>query len=196
MLLCAAGEKAPPVPLGTDAADRRKAHEAWQAWWDGRGGKLDLPAPGPGGLRSHPSRLARNTADRFLRAILLAPSLAEFRRTTDVPFVVQGDNKVFKTRAELDAMFAKDLKDGPTEGIKRLRVTVRHILRPQEYAQRLPANDQGEREFLRGLRGERILVALVELRLPMRGSETMPLYIRVRGTDARVIAVGRESRGD
>jgi hypothetical protein len=194
LLLWVAGEKGPGVPLGTEPAERRKAYAAWQAWWQERGGKLALPVEGLADRGKDPLRLARKTGERFLRAVLIAPNLAEFRRTTAVPFAVQGD-KTFTTRAELDAMFLKDIKGESTEDVKRLKMRVKYVLRPHEYEKMLPPKDQGERAFLRAQGGQRFLVVLLELSLTEgngRKSETMPLYIRVRGADARVFAIGRE----
>jgi hypothetical protein len=189
-----AEEKGPAVLLGSGPAERRRAHDAWQAWWAARGGKLALPAEGLIALRANPSRLARKTADRFLRALIFSPSLAEMRKTTDVPFAVLAE-KTYKTRAELDAAFKKEFKSEPNEETKRLKMTVKYVLRPGEYEKKLPADDKGEREFLRGLRGQPVLVVVVELMLPEGNgmkTEVLPLYIRVRGGDARVIAIGRE----
>jgi hypothetical protein len=193
MLRWLAEEKGPAVLLGNGPAERRKAHDAWQAWWAARGGKLALPAAGLTALRANPSRLARKTADRFIRAVLFSPSLAEMRKTTDVPFAVLSE-KTYKTRAELDAAFEKEFKSDPNEDTKRLKMTVKYVLRPGEYEKKLP-DDKGEREreFLRGLRGQPVLIVLVELTQPegngMR-TEKVALYIRVRGGDARVIAIG------
>jgi hypothetical protein len=189
-----AAEKGPAVLLGNGPAERRKARDAWQTWWEARGGKLDVPAEGRIALRANPSRLARKTADRFLRAIIVSPNLAEMRKTTDVPFAVLAD-KTYKTRAELDAAFEKEFKSEPNEDLKRLKMMVKHVLRPGEYEKKLSADHKDEREFLRGLRGQPVLIVLVELALPEgngRKTEMVPLYIRVRGGDARVIAIGRE----
>jgi hypothetical protein len=37
-----AGEQAPDVSLGTDAASRHKCRDAWEAWWKERGPRIDL----------------------------------------------------------------------------------------------------------------------------------------------------------
>jgi HEAT repeat protein len=37
-----AGDKGPTVALGSDAASKKKAQEAWQAWWKAHGAKLDM----------------------------------------------------------------------------------------------------------------------------------------------------------
>jgi bilin biosynthesis protein len=41
-LILLAGEKGPTVSLGGNAAKRREARDAWQAWWDKDGKKIDL----------------------------------------------------------------------------------------------------------------------------------------------------------
>jgi hypothetical protein len=42
LLLRLAGDNAPSVPLGTDAAARIKCRDAWAAWWHEQKGKVDL----------------------------------------------------------------------------------------------------------------------------------------------------------
>jgi WD40 repeat protein len=37
-----AGDKAPSVALGADAASKKKAQEAWAAWWKANGAKIDM----------------------------------------------------------------------------------------------------------------------------------------------------------
>ncbi len=39
-----AGEKAPEVSLGTDAASQAKCRDAWAAWWRANGDTLEMPA--------------------------------------------------------------------------------------------------------------------------------------------------------
>jgi hypothetical protein len=193
-LLALLAEGKGPAPLGSSPAERRKARDAWQTWWEARGGKLDGPAARLSALRANPSRLALKAADRFLRAIIVSPNLAEMRKTTDVPFAVLSD-KTYKTRAELDAAFEKEFKSEPNEDLKRLKMLVKYVLRPGEYEKKLSADYKDEREFLRGLRGQPVLIVLVELLNPeAKGTRTevVPLYIRVRGGDARVIAIGRQ----
>jgi HEAT repeat protein len=41
-LLQLAGDQAPNVVLGTEAEERRKARDAWQAWWHKHGDRVDL----------------------------------------------------------------------------------------------------------------------------------------------------------
>src|SRR5262249_45153182 len=36
------GDKGPSVALGTDAASKKKAQEAWVTWWKANGAKLDM----------------------------------------------------------------------------------------------------------------------------------------------------------
>jgi hypothetical protein len=42
LLIRIAGDKAPQVSLGTDAAGRQKCRQAWDAWWAAAAGDLDL----------------------------------------------------------------------------------------------------------------------------------------------------------
>jgi HEAT repeat protein len=41
----AAGEQAPDVTLGEEAAERQKCRDAWAAWWREKGDKAELPRP-------------------------------------------------------------------------------------------------------------------------------------------------------
>jgi hypothetical protein len=42
VLLRLAGEQAPPVSLGDEPAERKKCRDAWAAWWESQGPKVDL----------------------------------------------------------------------------------------------------------------------------------------------------------
>ena len=42
LLLRLAGEQAPPVSLGDEPAEKKKCRDAWAAWWESQGPKVDL----------------------------------------------------------------------------------------------------------------------------------------------------------
>lgn len=192
LLRSTAGDKAPALPPGGDPESRRKGHEAWLAWWQATGGKLDLSRTDLAQLRVNPARVARQVAERFVRAVLVAPNLAEFTKTTDVPFTVQGE-KTLKTRAELDELFRKLLEGAPPGAAMFMKMPITQLMRLDEYEKTRPAKDDQGRAFLRGLRGPTVFVAILELS-NKEGDNVgrIPLLVRVRGINARVIAVGRE----
>jgi HEAT repeat protein len=188
LLLLLAGAKGPTVPLGESVAERAKAHAAWSDWWDTQRGHLRLPRGGVAALRSNPFRVARKTAERFLRAIFPSPNLVEFRKTTDVPFAIYND-KTLQTRADLDAFFKQQL-DAGKQDLRGLKVTVSRVLRPHEYEKTLGPNKRGEEEFLRARQSTGLLIVQVQVSDGREKQELLALYVRVRGAEARVIAIG------
>jgi hypothetical protein len=181
LLRQAAGPGAPALPLGEGAA-RRKCSAAWEAWWRTRRDKPALEKVEVDLLAANLNGRARNVASRFINAAIKA-DLAVLRATTDVPFTVEWE-KTFQARADLDA-FLQEVVSRPREEV--IRVVSMRVLLLEQYAPMAEAKDR--KKFLHAVNRPGVRVVVVQL----NGThEIVPLFVRVRGSRARVIGIGQE----
>jgi hypothetical protein len=185
LLRQAAGAAAPEAVPGDDPATRRKCRAAWDAWWVATQDKVDLSRVEVGPFPADAPGRVRDVALHFVRALLKA-DLPALRRTTDVPFLVTAD-QIVRTRAEFDALLAKEVKDG---GQPNATVTIRSLLRMPDYLK--DARNEKERMALGELRGPGMYAILVDIREGGNGGMVVPLFVRVRGSRAWVVGIGSE----
>ncbi|MCI0456683.1 MAG: hypothetical protein L0Z62_06850 [Gemmataceae bacterium] len=182
LLRRAAGETAPPEEHVEDGPARRRLAAAWRAWWQARGGQVNLAGTDFTPSASSPPLQARAVAGRFVNALLRGDGAA-FQAATGVPFQFQGE-KPIRTRQELKRFFEKEFKDPPKERVEVVSLRVQR-LGGYEWG----AVDDEERQFLRGLRGRGVQVVLVEVRTE-GVREVISLFVRVVGLRAFVVGMG------
>lgn len=183
-----AGDRAPSLGLGEDAAARKKCRAGWEAWWKAHGDKLDLTR-GSGELPwLNPGQQARAVTLQFANA-LVKGDVKTFGRVIDVPFHFMGFTTM-KTREEVDRLLGAA------------------VARPQRPKVTFSPPRLGDlNDYLKGA-GNRMTADLLanhprgQLRLvyltgKTEGSpreETAAIVVRLRGGRARVVGIGEASQ--
>jgi HEAT repeat protein len=181
LLRWVARDKAPAVPFGTGAAERRKASAAWRAWWDGQKGTFALSPREPLDFQAGATRRARTAVDAFLRAVIKG-DVAAVRATTEVPFFVGTTGQVYKTRQELDSQIRHP------ENIQV--VALRKVTHLSLY---LRESDEATRRFFAPLAPSRVYTVLVDLSFVAK-QESFALLVRVKGGSPRVVGIAKAKR--
>jgi hypothetical protein len=180
----AAGEQAPKLALEADAKVRAKCRQAWEGWWDKHQVNLDLARADLRSPFGDQASVALRSMHRFIRILdRQDPDVA--RKVFEVPFVID-PIMVFKTRQELEAMFAKGAGQQPKATYK-----VGKNLRLSEYA-KLPKNFPGApmmdvlKELPRHAEIRAILVDINQGGMQIKAA----ILIRVRGARATMVGIG------
>jgi hypothetical protein len=183
LLARVAGEQAPPVFVGGDAAAAEKARLAWEGWWKAHKEKLDLTKADLGSPFASPTYHARTVTRRFIDA-LGKGNLEALRKLTDIPFAV--DNfAVFTTREQLDQIFGQAVAN-----IKQKKFTfqVLDVLSIDEYKRRTGLEPT---EFLKQVPRANLRFVLVDGQEQGGRREAAAVLVRVRGGRTAVVGIGQ-----
>ena len=177
-----AGEKAPDISLGGDAAARKKCRAAWETWWKEHGKGLDLAKadvglPGVGG-----NQRARAVTMQFINALLKGDMDAVYK-TVDFPLSFAGVF-VFKTRQEFEMMLGPAFKNMPQR--PKVDFTPPRVIDLNAFL-RTPAGAK-MKDFLAQHKGAQ-LRAVSLTGTQMGRTETAIFLVRLRGGQARVIGL-------
>jgi HEAT repeat protein len=182
-----AGDKAPALALGEDAAARKKCREGWEAWWKANGDKLDLSKATTELPWLNPAQQARAVTLQFANALVKGDAKG-FGRAIDVPFHFMGYT-VMKTRAEVDKMLGAAVG---RPGRPKVTFSPPRLGDLQGYL-----NGEGKKLSQALLadhpRGQ---IRLVYLTGKMEGTpreETAAIFVRLRGGRAKVVGIGEAS---
>jgi hypothetical protein len=185
LLILLAGKSAPAVLLTDEAGNRQKCFMAWRNWWQAQQGKFELSRADLSAI-SHQNTddRAREVARLFVAA-LFKNDLPLLRRVTDVPFVIQGIERI-ETREAWETLVAQMgiVPDGRNE----FRFEPKKIVSIEEYQKQ--ASIPEERQFLEGLRKQPIRVVLGDLYQGNQRQQPFALCVRITGARVRVIAFG------
>jgi hypothetical protein len=175
-----AGDKAPPVALGEEAATRRACRTAWEVWWKSNGATINLARAEVDAPLFNPALRARTATQQFMDALGKGDT-ATLRRVTEVPFTI-ATFKVFAKRDELDP-FLKEI----TEHVQRqkLKLTLGKLVSLEEYMKTTP----GERDFLGKLPKAEVRVLYAVIVADGR-PEDVAFFLRLGGGRARIIGLG------
>jgi hypothetical protein len=181
----AAGDRAPRVSLGETKAERGRCRDAWAAWWQANGAKVDLTRADVDLQVFNPTLLARDTARKLLEAWLVKGDLATARRLTEVPFLLPGGvGQAHQTREELDK-FLGEVQERARQ--MKFTVSTRQAVTLEEHFKKGLGEEAKE---LTGVRKAELRVVYFVVGVGGH-NEDLAGYVRVSGGRARVVGLGR-----
>jgi hypothetical protein len=176
-----AEEQRPKVDLGEDAASRRRAADAWKAWWESHRAGFDWTRAEAAALPANPSRLAREAVQVLIRALQRGDAAGAVR-ILGLPFLLENEQVLQKT--ELEALMQTAAKE--FQNLKAV-FTVKQVITNAEY---LRTTDAGFKQILSSRLKGPWLAVIVELALNGAKAERIALIVRVNGSRALIMGVG------
>jgi HEAT repeat protein len=177
-----AGGRSPDTPLEESLAARRKCQDAWQAWLQAHGAKVDLAGRAAGGPTASPARRAKTVSQLFLQAVL-RKDLRALTKTVEAPFTMLG-LEVYRTQKELDDKLRELLRENKGEVFT---VKLVKVGRPKDYLEKV---GDKLRDFFKGVPLAELHIVYVQVQEKQTRTEDVALFVRVRGSRARVIGIG------
>jgi HEAT repeat protein len=185
LLSWVAGDRAPPVALGEDAAARKKCLAGWEAWWKTHGNKLDLAKLNVDLPRLSLGRKARAVTIQFTNALTKGDSKA-LLEVIDAPFLWVGSGTM-KSRQEVDAVF-RAAAAGAKEG-SRITFSRPCLGDLSEYL-RVSA-DKATQEFTAAYPQRQFCLVYLTYKVEGEGYwSSAAVLVRVRGGQAKVVGLG------
>jgi hypothetical protein len=184
VLTALAGKSSPATGgVSDDSNARAKTHAAWRAWWEEHGPRLDLARTDLDALSSkNPGLRARDTARQFIAA-LFKNDKALTRKTSELPFVIGGFERV-ETQEMWDQLLSQV---NPQEQRKDTKLVVQKVITVDEYAKIAPKE---ELAFVESVRKQPVRVVVGDVMENGNRMEQFALFVRVTGARARVIGLG------
>jgi HEAT repeat protein len=182
MLTRAAGASAPKVHLTDDPKSREPCQRAWEEWWGAHKGKLDLVRADLGSPFGGQIPRARAITREFLETMTRG-DIRKALALTDVPFAIDGF-MVLRTRAELDALFAQ----AKVTEQDKMEFTIKAVVPLEDYLRRTTRPPM--EDFLKVIPKAGVRAVYVEGQQKQGRRETVALFVRFQGGQARIIGLG------
>lgn len=172
---------APDLALALDKDMRQQTHDAWLAWWRGRGDSVDV-AKAMAQIDFTPLGRARDLSRRLLLA-MVAGDVGEVKQVIDVPFNVS-DTALTKWN-DAEQFFHQALDEFRRTNAK-MKFRVLDVVSVDEY---LKTVREGTAAF-NSLPKQAIRVVYVRGQFGTAREETGAILVRVTGSHPRVVGIG------
>jgi hypothetical protein len=179
VLACMAYDEAPTLPLGEEAAQRKKCRDRWAAWWKANADQIYLKKPEVDVVIQYPLRRARRAAQQFIDAYLKG-DLVLLKQVTQAPFLMHSRTM---SRQQLDAVLARELKRS-RQG-KKPKFTLLRVVSADEYGR----VTSPPRNVLTRLRQSDGHVVYVKVKI-LGDANEIAFFVRTSSTRARIIGFG------
>jgi HEAT repeat protein len=181
ILIDLAGKSASAVLVGDDGDARQKAYQAWRQWWQAQQFKIDLARSDLGSLAAKNAVARTREVSRLFIVGLLTGNKAMVRKSTDVPFVIAGQERI-ANREDWDLLLAQQ-----AFGVRDVQFQIQKAIGVDEYGKTATPEEQ---QFINLVRKQPLRIVLGQVLENEQRRESYALFVRVSGGRARVIALG------
>jgi len=181
ILIDLAGKSASAILVGDDGDARQKAYKAWRQWWQTEQLKIDLARSDLGRLAAKNALSRTREVSRQFVVGLLTGNKAMVRKSTDVPFVIAGQQRI-ENRDGWDALLGQQ-----AFGVSNVQFQIEKTISLDEYTKVATPEEQ---QFIELARKQPLCIVLGHVLENAQRRESYALFVRVSGARARVIALG------